>query len=454
MGNSVESRNPIFNASTVFSDRGERRAWVAVVRDVTERRRLEEALRSERATLADRVVKRTKELSVANARLERAARLKDQFLANMSHELRTPLNTILGSAEILQEKMFGPLTDEQNQYLSGIREGAEHLLEMITDILDVAKIESGRIELTRAPVDVGSAARAAIRLTGQAASERHLDVTVDTPDTDRLLVWGDERRIKQIIVNLLSNAVKFTPEGGSIGLKARRDTEAGQVVVEVWDTGIGFDEEGRELMFEPFVQLDGGLSRKEGGSGLGLSLVESLTRLHDGTVHVTSSPGQGSTFTVRLPAQDTSPRRRDDRIEGVDTADSTHSPVSGTPRLLIIDDDERTVQVFRTYLSMKGYEVDTASDAASALQVLESRKPDVMLIDIQLPGMDGMELIRRVRGNAHADDVLIIAVTALAMAGDMERCLSAGADRYMSKPLRLDQLVETIETLRTREVKK
>ncbi len=259
--------------------------------DITERKQMESTLAEERNQLARRVEERTADLSRANSNLARALRVKDEFLANMSHELRTPLNAILGLSESLGEQVAGPLNEKQQKYLSTINESGHHLLALINDILDLAKIEAGQITLDINKVDVNSVCQASLRMIKQLAQKKNQEVLFEI-DSDLGLMWADERRLKQMIVNLLSNAVKFTPEYSRIGLEVHGDRAANKVVITVWDTGIGIQEEDLQRLFKPFVQLDSGLAREATGTGLGLALVAQMARLHGGSVHALSSTGR------------------------------------------------------------------------------------------------------------------------------------------------------------------
>jgi two-component system, sensor histidine kinase and response regulator len=272
----------------------------AFLRDITERKQAEAALRRMNDVLEQRVAERTADLSAANVKLAKATRLKDEFLASMSHELRTPLNAILGLSEALREQVYGPLTDKQDQSLRRIAESGYHLLALITDILDLSKIEAGKVDLTLAPVDVAGVCQASLRLIRESAQKKHQHVTSDVdPAVSTLL--ADERRLKQMLVNLLSNAVKFTPDHGRIGLEVIGHLNEQLVVFTVWDTGIGIADADRGRLFQPFVQLDSSLARHHAGTGLGLSLVARLADLHGGRVTLESTVGQGSRFCIVLP---------------------------------------------------------------------------------------------------------------------------------------------------------
>jgi signal transduction histidine kinase len=272
----------------------------ALQHELVERKQAEVALAAERASLAQRVEERTADLRAANAQLAHAARLKDEFLANMSHELRTPLNTILGMAETLQEAIFGTINAEQIDALQHIEESGRHLLALINDILDLSKVEAGKLELDIADVAIAPLCQASLRLVKQSATQKRLSVGL-TIDSTVSVLRADPRRLKQMLVNLLSNAVKFSAEGGAIGLEVLGVREAQEVDLTVWDGGIGIAAEELGRLFQPFVQLDSGLAREYNGSGLGLALVERMARLHGGRVRVESALGQGSRFTITLP---------------------------------------------------------------------------------------------------------------------------------------------------------
>jgi len=410
---------------------------------IFEKVRLDEALEEERALLARRVEERTAALNIANAELLKAARAKDEFLASMSHELRTPLNAILGISEALQEQVFGPLNEKQLRYIHTIEESGQHLLALINDILDLAKVEAGKVELQISRVGVESVCQASVQFIKQAALKKQIRIS-STLDSQVTALRADERRLKQVLVNLLSNAIKFTPEGGQVGLDMVGDVERREVHFTVWDTGIGIAPENIERLFQPFVQLDSSLSRQYAGTGLGLSLVKRLAELHGGSVLVESAgvPGKGSRFTVSLPWQETS-SQVDQEHTPADRETGRPDAMSPSRLVLLAEDDETTLAAMSDYLSAKGYRVIVARNGHEAIQRAREDQPDVLLMDIQMPGMDGLEAIRRIR----ADTALmpIIALTALTMSGDRERCMEAGANDYVSKPASLKELIEAIE---------
>ncbi|MEK8019797.1 MAG: hybrid sensor histidine kinase/response regulator [Candidatus Parabeggiatoa sp.] len=259
-----------------------------------------EALQAEKNLLSVHVEERTVELKKANTELTRALRIKEEFLANMSHELRTPLTAILGISEELQEKIYGTLNDKQIKSLCTIKDRGHHLLALINDILDLSKIDADKLILNIDNVSVNDVCQTSLQMTKEAAYQKHILVSTTFKSVVES-IQADERRLIQILVNLLSNAVKFTPEGGSIQLEVKGNIEQNRVQFSVQDTGIGIAEEDIEQTFEAFVQLDGALNRMQEGTGLGLSLVDRLTKMHGGEVFVESQVGKGSCFTVSLP---------------------------------------------------------------------------------------------------------------------------------------------------------
>jgi signal transduction histidine kinase/CheY-like chemotaxis protein len=429
-------------------------AWLfeQAQREIAERKQVEAALEKERALLAQRVAERTVELSAANAELARSARLKDEFLASMSHELRTPLNAILGLSEALQEQVYGPLNDKQLRPLHSIETSGQHLLSLINDILDVSKIEAGKLELVIGPVSVESVCLTSLGLIQQAAHKKRLKVSF-TLNSAVKTIQADERRLKQILVNLLNNAVKFTPDDGAIGLKVVGDVEGEAVHFTVWDTGIGVSKEDMGRLFQPFVQLDSSLSRQYAGTGLGLSLVYRLTEMHGGSVSVESEVGKGSRFIVSLPwlERDRQTGRQGDR--GTELSSRVTLPVGHSVTVLLAEDSESNIATVSDYLRAKGYRVIVGRDGAEVIERAREERPDLILMDIQMPGMDGLEATRRIRTGtdpstglgASLARVPIITLTSLAMPGNRERCLAAGADECLSKPVSLKKLVEVIE---------
>jgi len=426
---------------------------VCFLHDVTEAKAAAEALARERSVLAERVAERTAELSRANEELAQASRLKDGFLASMSHELRTPLTAILGLSDLLLAGGRGPLSEPQARAVGMVQESGRHLLALITDILDVSKIGAGRLELSLGWVDLRSVCEAALSLvTPSAVQKRHV-LSLEAPTT-RTLFRADERRIKQVLVNLLGNAVKFTPAGGSVEVEARADEARGEVSVSVRDNGPGIPPEARSGLFRAFVQLDARLAREHEGSGLGLVLVDRLVALHGGRVELESEPGKGSCFTVVLPWM-----RRDPKASVSRTREAEASPArplvgvasdSAGVRVLLVEDNDTQRSLFSEALSARGYVVEVARNGGEALETATAFDPDLVVMDVQMPGMDGLEATRRLRATPALRRTPVLALTALVMPGDRERCRDAGVDEYLGKPVSIEALVEAVGRLARR----
>jgi signal transduction histidine kinase/ActR/RegA family two-component response regulator len=419
------------------------------------------ALEEERARLAERVAERTHELQITNVHLAQAAQAKDEFLASMSHELRTPLNTVLMLAELIECETAGPVTEKQRKYLHTMRDSGGHLLGLINDVLDLSKIDAQKLVIERGPVVVTELCDASLGLIAGQAQQKQIRYALQL-DQHVTTIEADERRTKQILVNLLGNAVKFTPNEGSIGLNVEGDVQAGVVRFTVWDTGIGIQEEDREHLFEAFFQSDSTLARRYEGTGLGLSLARRLARLQGGDITLESHAGQGSRFTLCLPWSEPAQSEAGCVSEaptlahtlapttarGVDD-DAPAAAAGGGAyhrqgHVLVVDDTQSFLTAARDYLELRGYAVSTAAGGSEAIACAQAQRPDLILMDIQMPGMDGLTVTRTLREDPSMAQIPVIALTALAMPGDRERCLAAGMVDYCSKPISLQQLSEVV----------
>ncbi len=402
------------------------------------------------------------QLQRINEELIKATRLKDEFLANMSHELRTPLNAILGMTEILQEEIFGDLNDQQLQSLQTIEESSNHLLELINDILDVAKIEAGQIRLSCQPCNVEALCQSSLVFIKQQAFSKNIQLESEIP-ANLPPFTIDDRRIRQVLINLLNNAVKFTPDGGKISLKVNYipfldNTETvnfegipcDTLEISVVDTGIGIAPNQIERLFQPFVQVESALNRNYNGSGLGLALVKRLVELHGGKVRLTSELGVGSCFTIALPIMPFCESSIVPEPPLPSTTEAIAPAIAKAPLILLAEDNEANITMFVEYLSLKGYRLVVTHDGRMAINLAQQTHPDVILMDIQMPEMDGLEAIQRIRQIPELADTPIIALTALAMSGDRDRCIVMGANDYLSKPVSLKQLVKKINAYLTK----
>jgi PAS domain S-box-containing protein len=397
----------------------------------------------------DKISETNQHLELINQELLHATRRKDEFLATMSHELRTPLNAILGMSEALQEEIFGPLNERQIKSLRTIKRSGRHLLSLINDILDVSKIEAGKFELDITTTVVRDLCNSSLVFVKQQAFDKqiHLDMQLP-PAVGNIAV--DERRMRQVLINLLSNAVKFTPIGGRITLtvnrQEREDSEDGSSWIEfiVTDTGIGINSADQHKLFQPFVQLDSSLNRQYTGTGLGLTLVKQIVELHGGKIRLQSEINQGSSFTVHLPSacllsdQDTCSLVTFDALASYPRR--TDREILTESLILLAEDNEANISTFSSYLMAKGYRIILAENGQEAIDLALSARPDLILMDIQMPGIDGIEAITSIRQSPQLVNIPIIALTALVMKGDRERCLAAGANDYLAKPVQLRQL--------------
>ena len=430
-------RNVEINLSAIRNTAGEVVMVQSVVRDITSRKKNEEALRQSRD-----------QLSAANLALEKASRLKDEFLASMSHELRTPLTGILGIAEGLQMQIYGPLNEKQIRALKNIENSGHHLLELINDILDLSKIAADKLDLKFEICRINDICNSSLQLTRGMANQKRQRVLFSST-LENAVVRADPRRLKQMLVNLLSNAIKFTAEDGTLGLDVDASDTEHLLRLTVWDKGIGIKPEDISRLFKPFTQLDASLARQYSGTGLGLSLVDRLAKMHGGSVSVESIPGEGSRFTITLPWSGDAviEARRGAPKPGTEKPVQPEKRVRGT--ILLADDDPMIVTTFSDFLQVNAYQVVAATNGLELVQLAPACQPDVIMVDIQMPGMDGLEAIRQIRAmeDPRMQQVPIIAVTALAMPHDEEKCLQAGANRYLSKPVRLTKLIETLKAL-------
>lgn len=405
------------------------------------------------------------QLQQTNQELARATRLKDEFLANMSHELRTPLNAILGMTEGLQDHVFGTVTTAQIESLRVIERSSSHLLSLINDILDVAKIESGQLELDYTSTNVALLCQSSLAFVKQQALSKSIQLEVKIPRyIPELQV--DERRIRQVLINLLNNAVKFTPQGGRITLEVRLQDSIDldepkphdnlpitlpkkYLCIDITDTGIGISPENINRLFQPFMQIDSALNRQYEGTGLGLALVKRLVEVHGGKVSLRSQEGVGSCFTIALPCNDFYQEKNPPMLTSthdVHTASTDDIP-EAMPLILLAEDNDANVVTISSYLKAKGYRMVLAQNGRDAIAMAKAEHPDLILMDVQMPIIDGLEATRQIRQVPALVNVPIVALTALAMTGDHERCIAAGANEYLSKPFKLKQLAKTIHHL-------
>jgi signal transduction histidine kinase/CheY-like chemotaxis protein/HAMP domain-containing protein len=387
----------------------------------------------------------TERLRAQNTALEDASRQKSEFLANMSHELRTPLNAINGFSELLLVSSDEELTAEtRRHYAQTIHDSGSHLLQLINDILDLSKVEAGKMDLRPEPLDVAAIIHRVIGTVQPLAEKKGILIAADAPASVPLV--ADEGKLKQILYNLVSNAIKFTPEGGAVVVTAAERTDAVQLTIS--DTGIGIAAEHHERIFEEFHQVDTGAARRYEGTGLGLSLTRRLVELHGGEIWVESAPSQGSQFHVRLPTTPRPASTPGDAGErptnGVVAPTAMLDEFASGPLVLVVEDDVRSSSLLAAHLRRAGYRVRFAETGEQALHLARTLRPAAITLDILLPDLDGWEVLRALKSDPETRE---IPATIVSVVDDQALGYALGAVDYLVKPIEGEALIKTLRRL-------
>lgn len=415
------------------------------VRDVTDRVQAEEQLAQERLKLEETVRARTEELRASlsqlqdtNLRLEEANRHKSRFLSSMSHELRTPMNAILGFTDLLKGLFFGPLNEKQSAYVEQVERSGRHLLSLINDLLDMAKIDAGAMDVAIEPFPPDECVNATVSMLNAQIRHKKLTVEIETAKSVSL-IYGDLRKCKQIMLNLLSNALKYTGEGGRIIIKTELDRAEG-IRISVSDTGIGIPPEEHEKIFSEFHQTDRARDEQLGGTGIGLALTKRLVELHGGKIGVESEVGKGSRFWFTLPQDGKRAALMGETKDG-----ETQVGLAREKRILVVEDNEINLAMILDMLSLHGHRVVVARNGVEAIDLAKTHSPELILMDIRMPVMDGLEATRRLRAMEQFKELPIVALTASAGSDSEEMCLAAGCSAHLPKPVQTKQLFEMLD---------
>lgn len=410
-------------------------------------REQEEELSRLKEKFENKVKERTEELERMNSELERAGRHKSRFIANMSHELRTPLNSILGFSEVLEGKIFGELTENQERYVKNIHSSGKHLLELVNNVLDIAKIEAGKYEMSYETFLVEDMIAEIFNVMKPMADRKAIDLGLSiNGNVDS--ITADMVKLKQVFYNLISNAIKFTPEGGKvsvmIGKEAGHGDSEGQEIVTfaVSDTGVGIRSDDLYRIFDEFEQADSAFSRQYGGAGLGLALTKKLVELHGGQVAVESRLGEGSTFMVSIPLISQLQEKQAEEVEAV----NLNFPWMNerAPLILVVEDDPASAELLTIHLTQAGYKVAHAFDGEEAVAKAMELRPFAILLDIMLPKKDGWEVLQAFKSNEATSNIPVLIHSII---DNKDLAFALGATDYLLKPLDKESLLDKIQGL-------
>ena len=402
--------------------------WRSAVRPFDEREMAIGSAFAGQAAMAVNQVKLVQLLQEQSAELAVASRHKSEFLASMSHELRTPLNAVLGFSEVLLEQMFGSINERQEEYLRDIHGSGQHLLELLNEILDLSKVEAGRMEIEYSTFELAEVLDDAVALMRERAISHAIDLRVDT-GTGAQTVYADRLRLKQVLVNLVSNAVKFTGDGGTVTVRAKR--EGPELAITVTDTGVGVPPEDTERIFESFQQGGRGAANEE-GTGLGLTLSRRIVELLGGRMWLESEVGVGSTFGFSV------------RATGDEAARDGGSAAPTLGDVVVIEDDRPSLDLLAAYLSAVSLHVTTAHDGSAGITAVRRIRPAVVFLDLRLPGIDGWAVLQKLKADPETCNIPVVIAS---IVDDRARGLALGAAGYLVKPISREALFAVLSEI-------
>ncbi len=448
----------------IKNELGENYRIAGVATDITQKKLTEIALKVSQAELEKRVEERTSDLVKINEALKRdvtqrketeallrkaqeeaeqASRAKSEFLSHMSHELRTPLNAILGFAQLLELNKKGHLDSKENENVGQIRTAGNHLLELISEVLDLTQIETGSLKVFNENTDVSRLLKKLLPVVEPIANKRRIKIR-DHISESALYVFADSTRLKQALINLVANAIKYNREGGEVFLKSEI-TDANRVKIHVIDTGPGIEADKQKLLFEPFERLGAEDSGIE-GTGIGLTITKKLMGLMDGTISLESEKGKGSRFTIELPAGDHSGQVPKEHPLGKIVPKKTKEENQNQQTILYIEDNNSNLMLVQKYLQeFTSFNFMSSQNAVDGLDLARQHQPSLILMDINLPEMDGITAFKKLQGWNETKSIPVIAVSANAMEHDIKNALDSGFKNYMTKPMDLNLLLDMIQ---------
>ncbi len=419
-----------YNATTFYDRDRKLQGVFAAARDVTERKRLDQVL-----------LEKNVELENAKAIADKTNLAKSDFLANMSHELRTPLNSVIGFSEVLQDQLFGPINEKQQEYVGNILTSGKHLLSLINDILDLSKVESGKMELELSHFPLKESLEDSLIMLKEKALKDGVSLQLQLDPLADINISADQRKFKQILFNLLSNAVKFTPAHGTVAVNAIRD--GAFIEISVKDTGVGIKDEEISKLFQTFTQLESVYTKKYAGTGLGLALTRKLVELHGGRIWVKSEVDKGSSFSFNLPIKESTIK--------VSSASRFGTVISNNSCVLLIENEPITLTALKYALKNKGYRVLQANGGEEDLEMALRDAPDLIVLDLIMPGMSGFEVANRLQDNIMTEEIPVLILTAIDLSSADRAQLAGKVWRIEEKgSLATSEFIHLVETAAAR----